>query len=308
MRIFYTDHFVLPLPAGHRFPMAKYSMLRERIRASGLVPPHELCSPVAATDKELLRVHEQRYLDAVVSGTLSAADARRIGFPWSAAMVERSRRSVGATLGAARAALEDGVGVNLAGGTHHAFPGEGHGFCVFNDVAVAVRALRDERLARRVAIIDTDVHQGDGTAAIFAADPDVFTFSVHGATNFPFRKETSDLDIALPDGAGDDAYGRAVRAGIDAAFGAGMPDVLFHVAGADAFAGDLLGRLSVTKAGLAERDDLIVEACAHTAVPLVLVMAGGYAANIDDTVDIHFHSVMSAAALDRRGAPEPTSR
>jgi acetoin utilization deacetylase AcuC-like enzyme len=273
-----------------------------------MVPPHELVSPSAATDDELLRVHERRYLDVIVNGTLSAGDARRIGFPWSVAMVERSRRSVGATLGGARAALDDGAAVNLAGGTHHAFPGEGHGFCVFNDVAVAVLALRAERLARRVAIIDSDVHQGDGTAAIFARDPDVFTFSVHGATNFPFHKQRSDLDVALRDGAGDEAYERALRAGLDAAFAAGRPDLLVHVAGADAFSGDMLGRLSVTKAGLADRDELIVDACAHAAVPLLVVMAGGYAARIEDTVDIHFHSVLSAASLDRRGAAEATSR
>jgi len=307
VKIFHTDHFVLPLPAGHRFPMAKYGRLRERIRESGLVPPHELVSPAAATDAELLHVHDRTYLDAVVNGRLSPADVRRIGFPWSEALVERSRRSTGATLGAARAALDDGVSVNLAGGTHHAFPGFGQGFCVFNDVAVTVCTLRAECAVDRVAIIDTDVHQGDGTAAVFRTSPQVFTFSVHGAMNFPFRKECGDLDIALADGAGDDDYLATIRRGLQEAFAAGAPDILFHVAGADAFEGDLLGRLDVSKRALAERDDLVVDACGRAGVPLVIVMAGGYAARIDDTVDIHFHTVSSAAALDRRGTPEPTS-
>jgi acetoin utilization deacetylase AcuC-like enzyme len=307
VKIFYTDHFVLPLPPSHRFPMEKYAMLRQRILESDLIPRHELVSPAAATDAELLRVHEPSYLSGLTDGTLPAASVRRIGFPWSEQMVERSRRSVGATLGAARRALDDGVSINLAGGTHHAFAGSGHGFCVFNDVAVAVRALQSERRVRRVAIIDTDVHQGDGTAVLFADEPDVFTFSVHGATNFPFHKERSDLDIALPDGAGDEEFDDAIRAGVDAAFARVAPDVLFHVAGADAFDGDLLGRLAVSKATLAARDQLIVDACDYASVPLVVVMAGGYAKRIDDTVDIHFHSVASAAALDLRGTPEPTS-
>lgn len=307
LKIFYTDHFVLPLPVGHRFPMAKYARLRERVQASGLVPPHTLCSPAGATDAELARVHAANWIDAVVQGTLDRSQARRIGFPWSPSMVERSRRSVGATLGAAFAALEDGVAVNLAGGTHHAFPDFGQGFCVFNDVAVAVRALQAAHRVRRVAILDTDVHQGDGTAAIFEREPEVRTISIHGATNFPFRKERSDVDIALPDGTRDEAWGEAVRTGLDAAFAGGPPDVLFHVAGADPFVGDRLGRLNVSAAALAERDDLIVDACAHAGVPLVLVMAGGYAARIEDTVEIHFHSVASAASLDRSGAAEPTS-
>jgi acetoin utilization deacetylase AcuC-like enzyme len=307
LKIFHTDQFVLPLPPGHRFPMAKYARLRERVEAAGLVPPHALLSPDAATDEELLRVHDASWLDAVVDGTLSRAQTRRIGFPWSPGMVERSRRSVGATIAAAFAALDDGAAVNLAGGTHHAFPDFGQGFCVFNDVAVAVRALQARRRVRRIAILDTDVHQGDGTAAIFQREPEVRTISIHGATNFPFNKERSALDIALPDGAGDDVWSEAVRKGLDAAFAGGAPDVLFHVAGADAFEGDRLGRLAVSTSALAERDDLIANACAHAGVPLVVVMAGGYAARIEDTVDIHLHSVISAVSLDRRGAPEPTS-
>jgi acetoin utilization deacetylase AcuC-like enzyme len=304
VKIFYTDHFVLPLPAGHRFPMRKYAMLRERVEAAGIVPPHELHVPPAATDEELRRVHEDGYLDRVLTGTLEPAEVRRLGFPWSPRMVERSRRSVGATVDASRSALDDGLAVNLAGGTHHAFPDRGEGFCVFNDVAVAVRAMQAERRIGNCAVIDCDVHQGNGTAAIFADDPTVFTFSVHGEGNFPFRKERSKLDIGLPDGAGDDAYLAAVEAGLRAALGHAAPDLVHYVAGADPFAGDRLGRLAVTKEGLAERDRLVLGTLAAAGIPVVVVMAGGYAADVSDTVDIHARTVLLAAAF---AAPSVTS-
>ncbi|CAN5626764.1 histone deacetylase [soil metagenome] len=291
--IFYADHFVLPLPPGHRFPMQKYSMLRALVAAE--LPAAVLREAAAASDAELLRVHDADYVQRVLTGTLSAAETRRIGFPWSPQMVERSRRSVGATIGAARAALEHGLGVNLASGTHHAFAGSGEGLCVFNDIAVAVRAMQAEGRATRFAVLDCDVHQGNGTAAIFAGDADVFTFSVHGAGNFPFRKESSDLDVALADAAGDDDYLDAVELGIRAALES-APDLVFHLAGADPYEGDRLGRLSVTKAGLALRDDMIARACATAGVALVVVMAGGYATNVPDTVDIHFAAVRSASA------------
>ena len=200
MRAFYSDHFVLPLPEGHKFPMAKYSRLRERILADGIVPPQDLHEAPLATIADLRLVHTTEYVDAVMTGTVAHEIQRRIGFPWSPQMVERSRRSVGATIAASRAALDDGVAANLAGGTHHAFADRGEGYCVFNDVAVATRVLQRERHARRVAIVDLDVHQGNGTAAIFSGDADVFTFSMHGEKNFPFKKETSDLDVALADG------------------------------------------------------------------------------------------------------------
>jgi acetoin utilization deacetylase AcuC-like enzyme len=296
MKIYYTDHFVLPLPAEHRFPMEKYALLRSRIVAAGILPPHELQVPAAATDDELLRVHTRAYVDNVVRGTLPAVDMRRIGFPWSEALVERSRRSVGATIGAARSALECGFGVNLAGGTHHAYADHGEGFCVFNDLAVAVRALQAEGCATRVAVIDCDVHQGNGTAAIFSSDADVFTFSVHAQGNYPFRKEQSDLDIALPDYAGDEVYLEGVRTGLDAMVGRGSLDHVFYVAGADPYAGDRLGRLAVSKAGLVERDRLVFDRCLALAVPVTVVMSGGYARDIQDTVEIHAHTVLEAAA------------
>ncbi len=308
MKIYYTDHFVLPLPPGHRFPMAKYALLRERVSRSGFVPPHQLVEPAAATDAELMRVHDAQYVRAVRTGTLPAQEIRRIGFPWSPELVERSLRSVGATLAASRAALADGLAVNLAGGTHHAYADHGEGFCVFNDVAVAVRALQHEGLAQRFLVIDTDVHQGNGTAHLFREDAAVFTFSVHGDANYPFHKERSTFDVGLPDGAPDVAYLAAVRAGLDAAFDNGAFDLAFWVSGADAFEGDLLGRLQVSKSGLVQRDRLVLERCAEEGVPLVLVMGGGYAAKVDDVVDIHYASVAAAADFAARGEPSPTRR
>ncbi|HEX8244688.1 MAG TPA: histone deacetylase, partial [Longimicrobium sp.] len=212
LKAFYTDRFVLPLPPGHRFPMVKYRRVRERCLEEGVFTLDDLAEPPAAGWNELALAHDPAYLDAVREGALPPLAQRRIGFPWSPEMVERSRRSTGATLAAARVALAEaaargwGVAANLAGGTHHAGPGHGEGFCVFNDAAVAARVLQREGLVRGVAVIDCDVHQGNGTAAIFACDPSVFTFSIHGARNFPFRKERSALDVELPDGAGDDAF------------------------------------------------------------------------------------------------------
>jgi acetoin utilization deacetylase AcuC-like enzyme len=305
MRIFYTDSFVLPLPVGHRFPMQKYARLRESVEACGLVPPHLLMVPPAATDAELSRVHSTRYVHAVSAGRLDASALRRIGFPWSAAMVERSRRSVGATIAAADAALQDGYGVNLAGGTHHGFADRGEGFCVFNDVAVAIRTLQAQGRIERAVVIDLDVHQGNGTASIFRGDPSVFTLSVHGANNFPFHKESSDLDLALPDRATDDVFLAAVAEGLRQALAHGA-DLAFYIAGADPFEGDRLGRLAVSKSGLAERDDLVYDACLRAGVPVTTVMGGGYAHDIEDTVAIHFHAVRAAAL--RAGLPTSNSR
>jgi len=298
MKAFYSDQFVLPLPEGHRFPMSKYERLRERLTGdTGL----ELLVPAAASDEELLRVHTPTYLKQVVVGTLPREAVRRIGFPWSPQLVERSRRSVGGTIGAARAALEDGRGVNLAGGTHHAYADRGEGFCVFNDVAVATRVLQAEGSVRRVTVIDLDVHQGNGTAAIFRHEPSVRTISVHGASNYPFRKEESDLDIALPDGTRDTTYLDAVeRALAEAA--RDPADLVFYVAGADAYEHDKLGRLAVSPEGLAERDRLLYDCADRLGVPVAVVMAGGYAADVDQIVEIHAHTVREAA----RTAPRPT--
>lgn len=299
--IYYCDHFVLPLPQGHRFPMEKYSRLRHRVEAAGLGGPEELRVPDPATDLELERVHDPAYVRRVVEGTLSPGEVRRIGFPWSPQLVERSRRSVGGTLGAARSALDGGVGVNLAGGTHHAFGDRGEGFCVFNDVAVAVRGMQAEGRVRRAAVVDLDVHQGNGTAALFRGDDRVFTLSVHGARNYPFHKENSDLDLELEDGTTDDEYLDAVERGSRVAL-ASAPDLVFYLAGADPFEGDRLGRLAVTMEGLSERDRIVLDGCRQAGVPVAVVMAGGYARNVDDTVEVHFRTVERAMEGARKVA------
>jgi acetoin utilization deacetylase AcuC-like enzyme len=297
MQIFYSDTFVLPLPPGHRFPMPKYAMLRERVVAARLVPPEQLRVPHAADDEELARAHDRGYIGRVQAGELSAAELRRIGFPWSPQMVERSRRSAGATIEACRAALTGEVGVNLAGGTHHAFPDYGAGYCIFNDSAVAARAMQAEGRVRRVVILDCDVHQGDGTAAILRDDPAIFTFSIHGAKNFPFRKQQSDLDIGLPDGTGDDPYLDALESGVRCAIELARADLALYLAGADPYFDDRLGRLALTKGGLAERDRVVFHYVRAAGLPLAISMAGGYARRIEDTVDIHFQTVSAAADL-----------
>ena len=301
MQAFYADQFVLPLPPGHRFPMSKYRLLREQI--AGL-PGLELCQALPASEGELALVHTPGYLSAVIDGTLSAAQQREIGFPWSEAMVERARRSVGATISAARSALATGVASNVAGGTHHATADKGGGYCVFNDAAVAARLMQAEwhRLHRRllrVAIVDLDVHQGNGSAAIFADDPTVFTLSLHGAKNFPFRKERSDLDVDLPDGCDDTAYLRALDDALDKLWchhEAAPPGLIFYLAGADPHEGDRLGRLKLTTAGLAERDRRVLSAARERRIPVALSMAGGYGRVVEDTVQVHLGTIRAAIA------------
>jgi acetoin utilization deacetylase AcuC-like enzyme len=278
VKIYHTDHFGLTLPPEHRFPSSKYSLLRQRVASSGLAGV-ELLVPAAATEAQLALAHDASYVRRVLAGELSAAEVRRIGLPWSPALVERALRSVGGTIEASRAALAEERAANLGGGTYHAGAGAGEGYCVFNDVAVAV--------------VDTDVHQGNGTAAIFRGDPSVYTFSLHGARNFPFRKVAGDLDIELPDGAGDDEFLWAVEIGLRAALGH-HPELVYYLAGADAHEGDRLGRLRVSRAALAERDRVVLDACQRAAVPVVVVMGGGYGRDIRDTVEIQLHSVLEA--------------
>jgi len=297
MKVFYSDQFVLPLPEGHRFPMNKYSMLRERVESADICGPGELLLPHAVTDEEILRAHDPDYLKKVVTGTLTDKEIRRIGFPWSERMVERSRRASGGTLDACRAALEQGIAANLAGGTHHAFAGSGEGFCVLNDSAIAARALRAEGLVGKVAVLDTDVHQGNGTAAILHGDPHVFTFSIHGAKNYPFHKEESDFDVPLADGADDDAFLTALSEALDRVLELAAWDLAIFLAGADPFENDKLGRLSVTKEGLARRDQIVLEACRERGIPVAVTMAGGYAKDVEDTVDIHFQTIQRAANM-----------
>lgn len=294
MKAFYADNFALPLPDGHRFPIAKYARLRQRVRDSGLIPADELQQSEPASDEQLLRAHTAEYLRKVVHGELSEKESRRIGFPWSVELVERSRRSVGATLAACRAALQDGMAANLAGGTHHAYPDHGEGFCVFNDVAVAALSMQAEGLARRVVIIDCDVHQGNGTAAIFAGNASVFTFSIHGAKNFPFHKEPGDLDIALADGCEDEAYLQALTSGLEVSLERAGAELAIYIAGADPYLRDRLGRMSVSKAGLLERDRMVFAGCQAAGLPVAIVMGGGYSPNVDDIVDIHFQTIQLA--------------
>ncbi len=282
-----------PLPPGHRFPATKYTLLRERVVSQGVVSVvHE---PEAASDEALRRVHDATYLDAMRHGTLDDSAIRRLGFPWSAALVERASRAVGGTIAAARHALSSGIAMNLAGGTHHAFAEHGEGFCVFNDVAVAIRALRAEGLIRRAVVIDLDVHQGNGTHAIFAGDDDAYTFSMHGAKNFPFRKVPGTLDIELADRTTDEPYLALLADALPRVLHEARADIVFYLAGADPHEGDALGRLAMTFDGLRRRDRMVIEQCREIGLPIAIVIAGGYGRNIDDTVDVHLGTAKIAA-------------
>jgi len=294
MQAFHSDRHLLPLPPGHRFPRSKYRLLRERVEGWADLEAHE-ARPVG--DADLVRVHAPPYVAAVSSGTLGAAEQRAIGFPWSEEMVERSRRSVGATVAAARAALVDGVAANLAGGTHHASASRGSGYCVFNDVAVASRILQAEHPGLRIVVVDLDVHQGDGTAAIFAGDPSVFTISLHGEKNFPFRKAASDLDIGLPDGCRDAEYLCALESALEVLaeeHGEQPFGLAFYLAGADPHEGDRLGRLKLSAAGLLERDRRVLGLLGERRIPLALTMAGGYGHDLDVTVAIQAATIEAA--------------
>ncbi len=295
MKVYDSDHFTLPLPEGHRFPIEKYTLLRKRVMADGVISNgNAIVSPPATLD-QLRLVHSPDYVRRVIQGELSEKEVRRIGFPWSLGLVERSCRSVGGTIAACRTALQEGVSANLAGGTHHAYPDHGEGYCVFNDCAVAARATQAENRVRRVVILDCDVHQGNGTAAIFAQDPTVFTFSIHGAKNFPFRKEPSDLDVGLPDGCRDDQYLSLLQGAVEQSLARADAGLVIYLAGADPFEGDRLGRLALSKAGLAERDRLVLSLCAEAGLPVAVTMSGGYAQCVDDTVDIHYQTIKLAA-------------
>jgi acetoin utilization deacetylase AcuC-like enzyme len=297
MKIFYCDGFPLPLPPGNRFPIQKYVLLRQAVLAADLVAPEDLLVPQPATDEQIMRAHGDDYFERVKTGQLTPKEVRRIGLPWSAELVARARCSVGGTIGACRAAIRDGMAVSLAGGTHHAFRDHGQGFCVFNDGVIAARTVQAEGQVRRVAIIDCDVHQGNGTAAILVDDPTIFTFSIHGARNFPFHKERSDLDIELEDNTGDAAYLEALVAGLSRALRLADAELAIYLAGADPYAGDQLGRLALSKEGLAERDRLVFDLCRGSDLPVATVMSGGYGRRIEDTVDIHLETVRIAAEM-----------
>lgn len=297
MRAFYSDHFSFPLPANHRFPLEKYKLLRNNILENGILNEQELCVPEPASNEQIELVHQAQYVQQVVSGTLSEQEIKRIGFPWSPELVERSRRSVGGTISACRSAMESGAAINLAGGTHHAHAGFGSGYCLLNDCAIAARVMQAEGTAEHIVILDCDVHQGDGSAEIFASDESVFTFSIHGAKNFPFRKKTSDLDIPMADGTQDEEYLEALASALQYIFNIFQADLAIYLAGADPYQDDRLGRLSLSKEGLAERDRLVLDTCRKASIPTATVMAGGYARQIEDSVEIHTNTIQAAANL-----------
>jgi acetoin utilization deacetylase AcuC-like enzyme len=294
MKVFRSDQFGFPLPEGHRFPIQKYVLLRKAIQAADLIPPEDLIIPEPATDRQLLRAHDRDYLERVKAGQLTRWEVRRIGLPWSPELVERARRSVGGTIAACRAALSEGIAVNLAGGTHHAFRDRGQGYCLFNDIVVAARVMQDERRAERVMVLDCDVHQGNGTAALARDDPTIFTFSIHNEHNFPLFKEQSDLDIGLEDGTGDEHYLIALEDGVRQSLALAGADLAIYLAGADPHMGDLLGRFALTREGLACRDRLVFGLCSQAGVPVTAVMAGGYGRRAEDTVELHLQTVRIA--------------
>ena len=283
--------------------MAKYRMLRDALAASR--HDIEFLEAPAASNGVLALAHHPAYIRAVQSGDLTPQQQRQIGFPWSEQMVERSRRSAGATIAACRAALEERIAVNLAGGTHHAYADHGEGFCIFNDAAIAARLMQAERRVQHVAIVDLDVHQGNGTASILARDESVFTLSLHGESNYPFEKEQSDLDVALADGAGDQDYLTALSRALELMFSRFAPQLIIYLAGADPHEGDRLGRLKLSMAGLAARDRLVLDAAASRGLPVAIAMAGGYGRNIDDTVAVHLQTVSMASTY--AGATVPAS-
>ena len=304
MQVFYADQFVLPLPEGHRFPMGKYRMLREQLAQH--VQQVRLMPALRASDGELALAHSPAYIEAIASGRVDPVLMREIGFPWSEAMAERARRSVGATVAACRAAFREGIAANIAGGTHHAKADRGGGFCVFNDAAVAARLMQAEwrrvhgPAPLQVAVIDLDVHQGNGTAHLFRDDPSVFTLSIHGHKNFPFRKEVSDLDVDLPDGCRDDDYLQALAVAMDDMVQRFAPGLVIYLAGADPHEGDRLGRLKLTWDGLEARDRYVMDWAWQRRIPLAFAMAGGYGKRIEDTVAAQLNTYRVAVGYWQR--------
>jgi acetoin utilization deacetylase AcuC-like enzyme len=295
LRAFYCDTFRIPLPVGHRFPQEKYRLTREILCSEGWIDPESLIIPPPATDEQILRVHTSEYLNKIKTGQLSIQEQKRLGFPWSPELLVRSRHSVGGTIQASIHALEEKIAVHLAGGTHHAFPDHGEGFCLLNDVAIAARELLDNNYGnKKILIIDCDVHQGNGTASIFEFDDRVFTYSIHAEKNFPFRKHPSDIDIGLPDGTGDEAYLIQLERTLTIVFDLVTPDFVFYLAGADPYQDDRLGRLALTKTGLALRDRFVIKHCHQFRFPLAIVLSGGYGKNITDTAQIHAQTIRIA--------------
>jgi acetoin utilization deacetylase AcuC-like enzyme len=307
MILYYSDTFELPLPAGHRFPMSKYRLLRDRVVASEMAQNCQLHLAPAASDQELMLAHCPTYVERVQCGELSDLEIRRIGFPWSEKMVERSRRSSGASIAAALTAIDSCISVNMAGGTHHASTRAGGGYCVFNDACVAVRSLQKRDLIERALILDLDVHQGNGSAEICFGDPTIFTCSLHCDKNYPFLKARSDLDIGLPEGVGDEEYLEVLDSALQSIERDFEPQFVFYLAGADPYLGDRLGKMRLTKHGLALRDQRVFDWCHAKSLPVAIAMAGGYAPNVEDVVDIHFQTISLAYKYFLRAAKNSCS-
>jgi acetoin utilization deacetylase AcuC-like enzyme len=290
MQVFYTPRYYADIGPGHVFPIRKFELVRDKLLAEGTLEPAEIVEPGPAPLEDVLLVHTTDYVSRLCSGNLSPKEIRRLGLPWSESLVQRSFYAVGGTLAATRASLAAGYSSNLAGGTHHSFPERGEGFCVLNDVAIAIRAMRERKLFQRAAIVDCDVHQGNGTATIFAGDMDTFTFSIHGANNYPLFKAESTLDVELADGTSDTEYLETLAKHLPSVFAA-EPEIVFYLAGADPYRGDKLGRLAVSIDGLRERDAYVLRECYEREVPIVTVMSGGYGKDINDTVEIHCNTI-----------------
>ena len=289
-RIFYSPYYYADIGENHVFPIKKFELVRDKLLAEGTLQISEIVEPEAARIDDVLLVHTEDYISRLKNGTLTTKEVRRLGLPWSEALVRRSFLATSGTINAAKYALETGVSSNLAGGTHHSFPDRGEGFCVLNDVAVAIRVLQKEKLAERFLIVDCDVHQGNGTAFIFESDEYVFTFSMHGAKNYPLFKENSTLDIELPDKTGDAEFLETLNEALPRIF-LHDPDIVFYLGGADPFENDKLGRLGLTIEGLRKRDETVLEFAKQREVPIVTTMSGGYAADINDTVEIHSNTI-----------------
>jgi acetoin utilization deacetylase AcuC-like enzyme len=302
MKCVYHPSYQVALPPGHPFPMSKYSLLKDRLMAEGILAAGDILQPEPLDASTLELVHTREYLAKLASSGLSAAEQRRLGLPWSEALWQRSRLASAGTLLAARAALEEGLAGNLAGGTHHAFADHGEGFCVLNDVALAIRRLQAERLIERAAVIDLDVHQGNGTAAIFEGDAAVFTFSMHGERNYPLAKMRSNLDLPLKDGVGDAEYLDVLREHLPRVLEASAADIVFYLAGVDVAAGDRYGKLALTEEGIRQRDCCVIEAVRGRGRPLSIVLAGGYAATRSRTAELHAHVFREAVAHERKTA------
>ncbi|HEU0253421.1 MAG TPA: histone deacetylase [Pyrinomonadaceae bacterium] len=290
MQVFYTPRYYADIGDGHVFPIRKFEFVRDRLLTEGTLDPTELVEPAPAALEDVLLVHTEDYVSRLCTGTLTPKEIRRLGLPWSESLVRRSFYATGGTLAATAVALAEGYSSNLAGGTHHSFADRGEGFCVLNDVAIAIRAMRARKRLRRVAIVDCDVHQGNGTATIFSDHEDTFTFSIHGANNYPLFKAQSTLDVELPDGTSDDEYLETLATNLPRVF-AHEPEIVFYLAGADPYVGDKLGRLAVSIDGLRERDAYVLRECYEREVPIVTVMSGGYGKDINDTIEIHCNTI-----------------